>query len=126
MKKIVLVLAFVAFLAGLTSCKSMLPARFEHFVDKVEKEAPNYTEKDWDKASKKFESLVAQYEKAYENLSKEDRKRINKAIGQYQALVIKYGFSNALDSFTSVMKDLQSKIGELIKGAGSFLDELLN
>ena len=100
MKKIVLVLAFVAVLAGLMSCKSMLPSRFERFVDRVEKEAPNYTEQDWEKASKKFESLVSEYKKSYLNsnfislLSERDysnrKNELEELVTQSESMLKKY------------------------------------
>lgn len=74
-------MAVAALLFGVSSCTSTLPLRLERFVDNVEKNASKYTEKDWEKVSEKFKALTNEYEKAYEKLSREDRERIDKAIG---------------------------------------------
>jgi molecular chaperone DnaK (HSP70) len=124
MKKMLILLAFAALLFGLLSCSSTLPLRFERFVGNVEKKASQYSEKDWEKVSEKFETLLAEYDKAYDNLSRDERERIDKAIGRYHALVLKSGFNQIKDAFNKAMNELESGLGELMKGLGSFLDEL--
>ena len=124
MKKMLILLALAALLFGILSCTTTLPLRFERFVDNVEKNAPKYTEKEWEKVSKKFETLMTEYDKAYDNLSQDKRERIDKAIGRYHALVLKSGFNQIKDAFNKAMNELESGLGELMKGLGSFLDEL--
>lgn len=117
MKKFFLFLAFAALALAAISCTAMLPARFERFVDRVEKNAPSFTKEDWDKTSQTFEKLMNAYEKSYDKLSKEDRSRIDKAIGRYHAIAVKSGLNNIIKSFDRAAKGV-------VDGVKSFLDEL--
>ncbi len=117
MKKFFLFLAFAALALAAISCTAMLPARFERFVDRVEKNAPSFTKEDWDKTSQTFEKLMNAYEKSYDKLSKEDRSRIDKAIGRYHAIAINSGLNSIIKSFDRAAKGV-------VDGVKSFLDEL--
>ena len=124
MKKIVFVLTFAVVALLVSSCASVLPARFESFVDKVEKNASSYSEDDWQAVSDQFEKLVQQYDKSYDKLKPSERERIDKAIGRYRAILVKSGINNLLDSFDDVVSGLSSKVRGFIDGIGSFLEEL--
>ena len=112
MKKSYFLMAFVALALVAISCTSFLPNRFERFVDREEKTAPNYTEKDWQKVSDQFEKLVAQYDKVKDKLSKDDKLRIEKAIGRYNALTVKSGFDNVIQKG----KEIINKVGGWFDG----------
>ena len=99
------------------SCSSLLPDQFEQFVDRVEKNAPTYDEDDWQKVSRQFSKLANQYEKVQKKLPKEDRKRIDKAIGRYHAIVLKSGIKSIINSFDDAAIDI-------VNGIESFLNEL--
>ena len=124
MRRISLFFALFAAAIIAISCTSTLPTRFERFVDRVEKNAASYDEDDWQKVSDQFTKLTYQYEKVQDRLSKEDCKRINKAIGRYRVLVIKSGVKNAINSFKKAMEELPSTLQGIIDGVGSFLDEM--
>ena len=98
-----------------------LPSQFERFVDKVEKNAPEYTQEDWKKASEQFKQLMDKYKEAFDNTSEEDKERIDKSIGKYRAIVFKYGVSK---SFDESMKTLGPKLESLGRRLESFFDEL--
>ncbi len=100
------------------SCTSLLPARIEKFVDKVEKNAPSYSEADWDKVSDQFTKLMDQYEKSYDKLTKEDRARIDKAVGRYRAIVLKSGVKNIINSFDKAVKGVLGGVGGFFEGLG--------
>lgn len=117
MKKFFLFMAFAALALAAISCTAMLPTRFERFVDRVEKNASSFTKEDWDKTSQSFEKLMNAYEKSYDKLSKEDRSRIDKAVGRYHAIVLKSGVKNVIKSFDRAAKGV-------VDGVKSFLDEL--
>lgn len=106
------------------SCTSMLPVRFEQFVDKVEKNGSSYSEKEWQETSAKFEKLMNEYNQAYDKLSTDDQERINKAIGRYHAVVIKSGVNSVISSFDKIVSSVSSKVKGFLDGVGSFLNEL--
>lgn len=115
----IMALALVAF-----SCTSMLPVRFEKFVDRVESKYSSFNDEDWQKASSQFEKLMEEYENSYDKFSPEERERIDKAIGRYHAIVVKSGINSVIQSFDELVSGVTSKIKGLLDGVGSFLDEL--
>ena len=118
MKKLFLFMALAAAALVALSCTSMLPARIEKFVDKVEKNAPSYSEADWDKVSDQFTKLMDQYDKAYDKLPKEDRERIDKAVGRYHAIVLKSGVNNIINSFDKAVNGVLKGVGGFFEGLG--------
>ena len=121
MKKYFFIVLALAAAFILTSFGFSLPSQFEHFVDKVEKNAPEYTKEDWNKASEQFKKLMEKYKEAFDNTSEEDKVRIDKAIGKYRAIVFKYGVSK---SFDESMKTLGPKLESLGRRIESFFEEL--
>lgn len=105
----------------LTSFGFSLPAQFEHFVDKVEKNAPEYTQEDWSKASEQFKKLMDKYKESFDSVSDEDKERIDKSIGKYRAIVFKYGVSKSFDEY---MKTLGPRLESLGRRIESFFEEL--
>lgn len=124
MKKISLLMAVIALALVAVSCTSMLPARFERFVNKVEKNASSYTKEDWNSVTDQFTKLVEEYQKSYDKLSKEDRQRIDKAIGRFSAIAIKSGMSSAVQTINEAVSGLSSTLQNVVEGVGSFLKEL--
>lgn len=124
MKKISLLMAVIALALVAVSCTSMLPARFERFVNKVEKNASSYTKEDWNSVTDQFTKLVEEYQKSYDKLSKEDRQRIDKAIGRFSAIAIKSGVSSAVQTINEAVSGLSSTLQNVVEGVGSFLKEL--
>ena len=105
----------------LTSFGFSLPAQFEHFVDKVAKNAPEYTQEDWSKASEQFKKLMDKYKESFDSVSDEDKERIDKSIGKYRAIVFKYGVSKSFDEY---MKTLGPRLESLGRRIESFFEEL--
>lgn len=124
MKKISLLMAVIALALVAVSCTSMLPARFERFVNKVEKNASSYTKEDWNSVTDQFTKLVEEYQKSYDKLSKEDRQRIDKAIGRFSAIAIKSGVGSVIQTVNETVSGLSSTLQNVIEGVGSFLKEL--
>ena len=122
MKKYLLfVILAIAATIIFTSFGFSLPSQFEHFVDKVEKNAPEYTQEDWNKASEQFKKLMEKYKESFDSMPDEDKERIDKAIGKYRAIVFKYGVSK---SFDESMKTLGPKLESLGRRLESFFEEL--
>lgn len=124
MKKYSLLMAVIALALVAVSCTPMLPARFERFVNKVEKNASSYTKEDWNSVTDQFADLVEEYQKSYDKLSKEDRQRIDKAIGRFGAIAIKSGMSSAVQTVNEAVSGLSSTLQNVVEGVGSFLKEL--
>lgn len=118
MRKIVYLFCFL-FVCGLffTSCKSTLPARFESFVNSVEKRCDSFSEDDWNKANDKFSKLVDEYKENKSSYNSEQKKRINASIRKYATVAAKSG----IKSVTETVNDLMSSVIDWVKG---FVDGL--
>jgi deoxyadenosine/deoxycytidine kinase len=118
MRKIVYLFCFLC-LSGLffTSCKSTLPARFESFVNSVEKRCDSFSEDDWNKANDKFSKLMDEYKENRSSYNSEQKKRINASITKYATVAAKSG----IKSVTETVNDLMSSVISWVKG---FVEEL--
>ena len=124
MKKYLFTIALAALVLVLCSWTTLLVKRFEHFVDKVEKNYATYTDEDWDKANETFSDLMKEYDEDYEKCTEEQHERIDKAIGRYHAIVVKSGAKEAVQSFNDAMGKVSTKLKSILTGIGSFFESL--
>lgn len=126
MKRLSYIIALAALTLILCSWTTLLVKRFEHFVDKVEKNAATYTEEDWEKANESFSNLMKEYDEDYDKCSEEQHDRIDKCIGRYHALVVKSGADDTLKELNEVLSKVSVKVRSILMGLGSFLQNLKN
>ena len=117
---IVLILVMAAAMLVTSSCKETLPARFETFVNVVEKRCDKFSEADWQKSNEQFEKLVKEYRDNRASFNDDEKARINAAIAKYVKIVTKSGVKSAVKS----LEDLGSLITPFLEGVGSFLNGL--
>ena len=108
--KIWTLMILVAGLFILASCTRPLCDRVERFVNKTEANYEKYSEEDWQKSLNEYQALAQEYKDNYQSFSKEEKERINKALGKYTGILLKKGISSA-----------GSVLQEAIDGASSFL-----
>ncbi len=121
MKRIfVLMTVLLLSLLGVFSCKSNLPGRFESFVTAVGENYRSYSTEDWDKANARFEKLCNEYSQNRRSYNSEQKKRINKSIAKYWAIVAKSGVEDAVDTIQEITEELP----DLIDGVQDFLLDL--
>lgn len=122
MKKIIVALmAALAAVLVLSSCKESLPKRFEIFANQVEKRADKLSEDDWKKVNAQFEKLLKEYKDNRDSYNADEKKQINQAIGRYAAAVTKSGFNSAIKALDGMVKEIPSlldSIGGFFKGLG--------
>ena len=112
MKKI-FVTAFALLL--MTSCgtKESYISDFSEFVQDIENEAGEYSEKDWEKADKKFDQFTGSiYKKYAEELTSDEKIEIAKCQTRYAAQKAKAG-----------IKDFGKSLKEAAKKAKEALEE---
>ena len=126
MKRLSYIIALAALTLILCSWTTLLVKRFEHFVDKVEKNAATYTEEDWEKANESFSDLMKEYDEDYDKCSEEQHDRIDKCIGRYHALVVKSGADDTLKELNEVLSKVSVKVRSILMGLGYFLQNLKN
>ena len=121
MKRIfLLVLMTAAAIFATTSCKDTLPARFDKFVNYVEKNCDKFSEKDWEKTNDQFEKLVNEFVENRSSYNADEQKQIRSDITKYVGLVAKSGIKTAVDAVNDIYEQLPS----LLEGIGNFLKDL--
>ena len=121
MKRFLILFMMAAFVAiALTSCKETLPARFDRFVNGVEKRCANFSEDDWKKANEHFGKLVDEYTQNRSSYTVDEQKQIRSAIGKYVGLAAKSGVKTAIDTVNGLIDQIPS----LLEGIGNFLNDL--
>ena len=104
MKKVLFML-LVMFALSACQSKDSYVKEFSDFVDKVEMEAADYTDKDWKKADLKFSDLSAKFE---EELNADEKAEIIKLQATYAGLKMKAGVKDAakkVDKFLDGLKE---------------------
>ena len=121
MKRIFILLLMAAVTVMMvSSCKDTLPARFDRFVNYVEKNCETFSKSDWDKASDQFSQLMNEYTENYNTFNSDQRKQINAAITKYAGLAATSGVKSAL----RVVTDLVNQLPSFIDTISNFLKEL--
>ena len=103
MKKIFYV-ALMAMMVMMTACqqsKEDYIKEFKSFVNEVSEDCSEYTDTDWEKAAKEFESLVKQAEK-YEDITTEEAVELAAVQAKFAGLKAKKGINKVIDG----VKDL--------------------
>lgn len=85
-KKLMILLAGLFILA---SCSRPLEDRIEGFVSRTEANYEKYSEEDWQKSLNEYQALTQEYKDNYQSFSKEERDRINQALGKYAGILLK-------------------------------------
>jgi len=84
------------------------------FVEEVEKEAPEYTEEEWEKVNKEYEELVAEIGK-YE-YSGDESKQIAELKGKFVGIKTKNSVNKFIDGIDKAAKEVQGVIDGFTKG----------
>ena len=75
------------------------------FVEKVEKNAPEYTEEEWTNVNKEYDELIAEINK-YEYTSDES-KRIASLKGKFAGIKSKYHVNNIIDGIDETIEEVK-------------------
>ena len=119
MKKVVLsVFALFCFMV-LTACDKKQSAidNLSNFVEKIEKNAPEYTDEDWDKVNKEYDEIIAEIDKY--DYSGDEAKRIAELKGKFIGIKTK-------DSVRDIVNGADKAIKELVGTVNGIKEGLLN
>ena len=117
--KIMRFFAAVAAVVVLLSATSTLSARIEKYVERVEKNCAQWTPKEWEDSKEQYKKLINEYKQNYDSLTPADRESINKAIGRYNGLYVKFSIGEAGDK----LHKIGERIPSLVEGFVSAFDE---
>lgn len=92
----------------LISCEVPTSFKFEHHLRKAENNSENWTEEDWEMSKEKYRQLLKEYEENYDNMSPEERNKVNKAIGRYNGILMKNGIKKVDESINEFIDRLPS------------------
>lgn len=125
MKKYILHLfAAVCVMMVFTACN---PAQskideLEKLVTEVEAEYKDYSKEDWRGVTEAYDALLKEMEEY--DYTTEDRKRIGRLKGKYEAVAMKYTMSNFSDILDDYANEMGEYADELKEGVEGFIDEL--
>lgn len=110
MKKVLFMLLVMLVLSSCQS-KDSYVRDFNNFVEEVEMKAPDYTDKDWKKADKKFSDLSTDlYAKFEEELSADEKAEIIKLQATYAGLKMKAGVKDAAKKADKLLEGLKQGV----------------
>lgn len=107
MKKILLI-GLTAFLLVACQTKDSYVKDFTGFVEKVEMNMSDYSDKDWEKADDEFAKYsTTLFEKYEEELSPEEKAEVIKLQATYAGLKLKAGVKNAAKNVDKLLDGLK-------------------
>ena len=92
----------------LTSCEIPTSLKFDYHLKKVESNSEDWTEEEWEMSKEKYRQLLKEYEENYDNMTQEERDKVNKAIGRYNGILMKKGIEKVDESINSFIDRLPS------------------
>ena len=111
---LVLILVVSTFFAC-KPAKTTYTADLQSFITKVEKDYPNYTDKDWEKTTLEYEKLSnIRYQEIESSLTTEEKKEISDLLDRYQACLVK-----------ASLKDIKNGIKSGLDRASKFIENII-
>ena len=83
-------------------------------VEKVEKNASDFTEEDWAEVDQQYDKIIAEIDKY--DYSSEDSKRISKLKGKYSGLKTRNTFNKIVDGIDKTAKEVKGAIEGFTEG----------
>ena len=111
--------AAVAAVLLLLSATVTLSTRMTRFVERVEKNSAEWTYKEWDDSRVQYRKLLNEYKENYDSYTPAERDAINRAIGRYNGLYIKFTIGEAGEKIHKVGE----RIPSLVEGFMSAFEE---
>lgn len=97
-------------LCFLTSCDKKQHAidNLSDFVEKVKKEAPDYTSKDWEEADREYDEIIAEIEKY--DYSTNETERIAELKGKYIGIKTKDSVKDLINSVDKTLQEIKGTV----------------
>ena len=88
--------AAIAAVLVLLSATAPLSIKMNKFVDRVEKNCGDWTDKEWEESRVQYSKLIGEFKQNYDSFTPEEKNAINRAKGRYYGLYIKYYINGAV------------------------------
>ena len=110
MKKVVCftILAFAILMFPSCDKKQHAIDNLSDLVEKVEKNASDFTEEDWAEVDQQYDKIIAEIDKY--DYSSDDSKRISKLKGKYSGLKTRNTFNKIVDGIDKTAKEVKGAI----------------
>lgn len=102
---------------GACQSKSSRIDDLKDFVEEIQKDGKDYSQKQWEKANEKFSQLLDKIN-SYEDLSEDELKEVAKLQGQYAATV----FKNSGKAIMEQMEKAGAALNGFLEGVDQGLD----
>ena len=89
-----------------------LSRRLENYVNNVEQNCKDWTKEQWKKSLQEYAAMVEEYKKDRDEMPDDEKYMINKAIGRFNAILVKYGVSET----GSALKKLGERVPAYVDG----------
>ena len=120
---------FLMTLGVATGCATFrAPAKLDRLANRVERRADHYTLQDWQRANRKYESLVKEYVQNYSRYTRAEKQKAMAAIGRYHGVLVDYGIKesvNIVGGLGSYAGGLLDILKEDVGAAKDFLKDVL-
>ena len=111
---LVLILVVSTFFAC-KPAKTTYTADLQSFITKVEKDYPNYTDKDWEKTTLEYEKLSnIRYQEIESSLTTEEKKEISDLLDRYRACLLKASYKGIKNGIKSGLERASKFIENII------------
>jgi hypothetical protein len=89
---------------------------YESWVNNLQQEYMDYEDADWPQAEKEFKRFSeTEFNRFKDDITPEERQKIDYLTGQYYALVLKYNAKQIKEEFKSIMNKAKGMFDELEK-----------
>ena len=116
MKKILIFMTVSIMACGCAASADRLISDFQDFIDNTEREMDTFTEEDWAKAEEEFNALTEKYREQADKLTEEQKKAVEKAIGEYWGIITRSSTDNFIEKAKKVLENIPDKIEGFIDG----------
>jgi len=116
MKKVVrfTIVAFAILMFSSCDKKQHAIDNLSDLVEKVEKNASDFTEEDWAEVDQQYDKIIAEIDKY--DYSSDDSKRISKLKGKYSGLKTRNTFNKIVDGIDKTAKEVKGAIEGFTEG----------
>ena len=116
MKKVVCftILAFAILMFPSCDKKQYAIDNLSDLVEKVEKNASDFTEEDWAEVNQQYDEIIAEIDKY--DYSSDDSKRISKLKSKYSGIKTRHTFNKCVDGIDKTAKEVKGAIEGFAEG----------
>lgn len=103
---------FALLLAMQLNAAAPLSTRMNRYIDKVEANCDNWTKEQWAASAQEYAKFIEEYRSNRDSYTSDEKYLVNKEIGRYNGLLVKYGATEA----GNYLKRVAERVPPLLEG----------